>query len=405
MYGNIFNRLLNIIKKPVSLYQGLLSHREDLWVVVSVHGSGFYDNTKYFFSYLYGKGENVYLITMENTETTRELKSIVGSKVVFWHEEKKKAERLLRKASVVIADRTDWLFDGRGELTRGAFTVQLWHGIGLKPLERCYYRQKGWWGRFLYLVGFVEGRWYPYELFISTSEFYTRTWFYPCFFARRYLSLGYPRNDILFEHNNIPKDLVYVGADKNSLDKIIQARKNGIKIILYAPTYRKDFTNAFNIGVLSLKEMNRFAKRHNILWVIKLHPWEAKNTEGLDSNYSHILVYDGKADIQPLLKISDILITDYSSVYFDFLLTNRPVIFFPYDIGKINLNTLRYPYDKFTPGPKANTWYQLADNILSVMQDDIWQRKRERLTKLAYAYQDGFSSYRIWKEIRRHLHG
>ncbi len=395
MYGDIKARISGLARSWLYWLPGQMEKRKNgPIVVVNVHGTGFYDNTKYFFSYLYSIGEDVYIISTERTDITEEVKK--RTQRLFYADEER-AKKLLLSAKVVVADRTDWMFDGRGALASGAFKLQLWHGIGLKSLERCYYRRQGLKGRLKYLLGLVEGRWVPYDLFVSTSDFFIRTWFFPCFFARRFESLGYPRNDILFETNDIPWDLAAIGFDLNALELIEHYREEGRKIIAYAPTYRKDFSNAFNKGVLDLQAMSNYAEREGVVWVIKMHPWEAKHTADLNMHLPGVVVYDGRADIQPLLKQTDTLITDYSSVYMDFLLTERSIIFFPYDREKIKEEDLYFSYDRFTPGPKVKTWSELK-NILS--RRDEWKTERRKLLKIAHKYQDGFSAQRIWYRVR-----
>jgi CDP-glycerol glycerophosphotransferase len=77
-------------------------------------------------------------------------------------------------------------------------------------------------------------------------------------------------------------------------------------------------------------------------------------------------------DICFILKYTDILITDYSSIYFDFLLHNKPIIFYPYDLEyyKSKDRGLIFDYDKFTPGPKAYNLNQLKKIIMEVIKNN-----------------------------------
>jgi CDP-glycerol glycerophosphotransferase len=98
------------------------------------------------------------------------------------------------------------------------------------------------------------------------------------------------------------------------------------------------------------------------------------------------------------------LITDYSSIYTDYLLLNRPVAFFAYDYEYyVNQNReIQFDYDWITPGPNCYNQTELEREILKVLingQDDYIQKRKE-IMDLAFKYQDGNSSERIWQCVR-----
>ena len=70
--------------------------------------------------------------------------------------------------------------------------------------------------------------------------------------------------------------------------------------------------------------------------LVKLHRNDYSNI--ITEEHSNIHVLENNSDVYPLFSIIDLLITDYSSIYFDFLLTKKPVLFFPYDKRKIFVN-------------------------------------------------------------------
>jgi CDP-glycerol glycerophosphotransferase len=119
--------------------------------------------------------------------------------------------------------------------------------------------------------------------------------------------------------------------------------------------------------------------------------------------FENIIYYDNTKDIQPLLKITDVLVTDYSSVYMDYLLLDRPIIFFPYNYEKYMAANegLLFDYNSMTPGPKCYSQDQLHKEITdcAVNHKDEYANERARIKKLAFKYEDGRSCERIWDFI------
>lgn len=141
------------------------------------------------------------------------------------------------------------------------------------------------------------------------------------------VALGYPRTDILGENTGSLKTL---GIKENQ------------KVIVWMPTFRRnkhtdvDFGFLNNLGVplldsvMKFENLNSKLNENNVLLIIKLHP--AEDTTNMTINdYSNIhFLSDGDLDEKgitaySLLAESDALITDYSSVYYDYLLTDKPI--------------------------------------------------------------------------------
>ena len=98
----------------------------------------------------------------------------------------------------------------------------------------------------------------------------------------------------------------------------------------------------------------------------------------------------------------DILITDYSSIYFDYLLLNRPIIFIPLDLEEYaqTRGFLLEPYDFWAPGPKVTTVDALIDEIRKCLADPAcYEEERVVVNNLINRFQDGNSSRRVWEEV------
>lgn len=105
-------------------------------------------------------------------------------------------------------------------------------------------------------------------------------------------------------------------------------------------------------------------------------------------------------DPYPILDKVDILVTDYSSIYFDFLLKDKPIIFFDYDYEEYisESRKLYFNYDEFTPGKRVKTMYELMNSLI---EDDNYENKRKLIKDRVldkYDYNNTFSD-RLYEKI------
>ena len=111
---------------------------------------------------------------------------------------------------------------------------------------------------------------------------------------------------------------------------------------------------------------------------------------------------DDDDDIYNKLQEFNFLITDYSSIYFDYLLLDRPIIFTPFDIKEyINQDReMYYLYDDVTPGPKAENWTQALKCIdQAFFSEDNFKDAREKICNRFHKFCDDNSSIRVYNEI------
>ena len=164
---------------------------------------------------------------------------------------------------------------------------------------------------------------------------------------------------------------------------------------MYAPTYRENFTTKEPFNSEELIKLNKLCEETDSLFLFKAHISEEVIKV---RNLKKLLVVRKDADIQELLLISDILITDYSSVYCDFLLLNRPILLYTYDYEEYMGGRGLY-YDNFedvAPGPLLYTVNELIDairNIRDIKKD--YETKALKLNNYFNRYKDGKSSERL----------
>lgn len=244
---------------------------------------------------------------------------------------------------------------------KGVTYIQTWHGTPLKKLalDMDDVVMAGETTIENYKKSFYENT-RTWDYLISQNHFSTEI-FRRCFaFDKTMLEIGYPRNDTLL-NNNYPEHIIELKQKLNlPLDK---------KIILYAPTWRDDEFYGNGKYKFSPKldfDMAREQLQDEYVMIVKYHYLIMDNIDW--SGYrGFIYDYDLTYDIADLYLVSDYLITDYSSVMFDYSLLKRPMFFYAYDLEKYK-NELRGFYFDFieeVPGPISQTTNQLLSDIRS----------------------------------------
>lgn len=213
------------------------------------------------------------------------------------------------------------------------------------------------------------------------------------FNAMKIAITGQPRTDQLYKK-------------ERSLSKLLNEDVSKYrKVICYMPTYRHgyrgksegdtfDLDNIFRFNNYDHEIFLNFLKKHNILFVLKLHPYEEKlykNTP-LGENIKWIsnkILAENDLSIYNLFYEVDILVTDYSSVYFDFLLIDKKIVFIPIDLEyyKNNRGFQLEPYEFWTPGKKIFDQEDFQNEILN--NDNPNEKKTTKNCKRYYVHLSG----------------
>ena len=274
--------------------------------------------------------------------------------------------------------------------------VQCWHGTPLKKLR--YDIEKD---NVLNSISEVRKRndldAVKFDYFISPSKFCTEK-FTSAFNLKKlnneniFIEKGYPRNDYLFN---------YKKSDIKRIKKELNIPLNK-KVILYAPTFRDNQVNengyTYNVELDFNKLKNEFSKEYVILF--RAHYFIANK---FDFKKYNNFVYDVSKyeDINELYIISDILITDYSSVFFDFANLKKPILFYMYDYNNYKNNLRDFYIDlKELPGPilkKENTLIKEIKNIDNYSKK--YKEKYEKFNKKYNYLDDGNATKRVVEEI------
>lgn len=391
------------VVQPLSL---LVSKDPELVAFIPMDSGRLTDNTAHFYELLRGKRrlpKSSYLLL------TRE--RLVSEP---WVQGRSDAEsydpyspaslwKYLRTGTVIV-DHRDWSSQNRFACFAGAKKVQLWHGIPLKQIELSHrdavFRTRSFGTNLVKRVlHTIKGRYPNFDLVVSTSPFFEEHAFRPSFKSKVFENCGYPRNDLFFlPRHEWPK----LDVDHDALRLIRAAKADSKRIVLYAPTFRDSGGGPFLDGAIDPSQLETAARKHNLLFVIKQHAYAEK--AHLPSSNESIVFYNSQKDSGELLWETDILVTDYSSIFFDYLLLDRPVVFFPYDRAKYfeRDRQLLFNYDDFTPGPKCSSFSQLIQTVETELSSpsESWKEERKALREKAFLHRDGDAHLRLEKAIR-----
>ena len=358
-----------IVKFLLSLSY-IIPKNKKIWIFGAWFGEKYADNPKAMFEYVSSK-KNVkaYWIT-NNKEIYRQLK--------------KNAIKCYMKFSFIgilkqIRAKYVFICTGYNDVNQyfisNSYIIDFFHGVPLKHIGFDDEITKGGSSAIDNLSKIqYKHKFYRKHFYISTSEAVTKT-FKTAFRANdnQIIEIGQPRNDIFYiETENPIKNLVH-----------------NKKIILYLPTHRKEGKIDIDCEkIFNLKMVNEFCNNNNCVFVIKKHFYH-RNDRKISNVYENIIDITGSNyDTQLLMKYSSLLITDYSSCYVDYLLLNRPIIFYKYDFEDYLMNDrdMYYNYDEITPGLKCSNFEDMMKEIKDYFENGIDNYVIERYNCLNMFY-------------------
>ncbi|MCM3568224.1 CDP-glycerol glycerophosphotransferase family protein [Neobacillus mesonae] len=289
-------------------------------------------------------------------------------------------------SKVIITNfRTTDLFVKR----KGQYYIQTWHSsLRLKQIEKD--SEKSLSPQYIQMAKKDSLK---CDLLLSGCEYSTKIFKRSFWYDGEILECGTPANDILFKDELNIKDNIF---------KRLSIPKD-YKIVLYAPTFRK--SSDISVYNLEFQELlTSLSTRFGGKWMLllRLHPHltnlsnEFKNTK----NFLNVTLYD---DVQELMYISDVLITDYSSVMFSFLLTKKPCFLYMPDLPDYLKNDRKLYFDiEELPYSYARTNQELLENI-NGFNDKKYERDILNMLTKINSYDDGNASARLLNKIENEL--
>ena len=356
------------------------------------------DNAKYLFEYVHYHTDKKAIWISKNTDVVSQLTEQGFS---AFHEYTDDAKYYSRYASVAIITHrgnrknSDLPFQYFSKKTK---VVQLWHGIPLKKIayddnifsfkhdesSLRYKIKRAIKHTFFPFLNYVNKPSMILALSKETKEIFSQAFRIP---LENVKITGYPRNDTLL---------------KNKSTTTFSEKKK----VIYMPTFRGSVNSDFDLFLqygFNVEKLNMFLSEEGFTLDIKLHPFNQPSEDLMQQLYhaSNISFLDYDA-IYEIINEYDVLITDYSSIFFDYLLLDRPIIFAPFD-KEVYIEEDRefyFEYDEVTPGPKAMNWDEVMTHLQKFnIAPQLYDKERQLIKNKFHTYQDDKSTQRVYEAI------
>jgi len=272
--------------------------------------------------------------------------------------------------------------------------LQTWHGT---PLKKMLFDIENIQGRDDDYTERVEQAKNQWSYLLSQSPYATEKFRSAFKYDGEILELGYSRNDILINHAN---DTNYISKIKNNL-----SLPEGKKIILYAPTFRDNAKKVGNKFTMPLKiDFDTYIAEvpSDHILLLRLHVLVKENIKIPEKYKERIMDVSDYADIQELYLVSDMLITDYSSVFFDYANLQKPILFYAYDLIEYRdkLRGFYMDYNEELPGSIIDTEKKLYHTINQINNYKVAYSEKYSLFRQKYLPKDdGKSTQRIIEHV------
>jgi len=386
--------------------------KDNLWIFAGFNKKTYMDNSKYFYEYVIANHPEIkaYWITMDDevyTQLQQEGKPVLRMRT-------KECRKIVSKAAIAVIDHFRMSdIDILSGLNDNLKIVQLWHGVGLKSIGDLKNTDvKG----VQFSKDILPQKEDTPEIIKKKEQLYRKEAPFRELFEKYFMLVcpGEERELQIADPWNIPRENCFLsGHPRNIYLHTLDVDKDHPKI-LYAPTYRWEVAKEqelVNQIVESAPMIQEAMEQCDGEMVIRLHPHTWRNySQKLDqmaATYDRIKI-DGDKDVYKTLGGYSIIISDYSSIAYDFVLLDRPVVFFNYDYSDFVKSEckMNYNYNRYSPGVKTKTWAETIDAVKEYLADpekDGKWRRRVRDEFYDMSVNDENNSERIVEGIKEKL--
>ena len=287
-------------------------------------------------------------------------------------------------------------------LLGGAYYVNLWHGSSVKRVrwqntdafvKEYHLRNKEEmrtsfvFRMMLYQVLFKRPDFCLTPSTIQSKEFFAPMMDIP---LENCVVGVFPRSQLLIAGKESALEFIRKNENQETL-KFVEGLSKFNKVYIYMPTWRRTKNDFIAASGIDWNKLNGIFSKRNELLVLKLHPFTKLNMDKI-STYSNIMIYPKNSDVYTVLPFIDCLITDYSSIYTDFLMMNKEIILFIFDYEDyVHSSNDLGDYDNYYIGRRAYDFDQLVQIIknkedchiphdkYSELMDFFWDNNRRQI--------------------------
>jgi len=402
----MFKVILRIIYYYTKDFARLAPRDKHKWVFGSATGFG--DNPKYLFIQMQERHPEVRVIWVSKSKDVLKDLSGRGCEAYYWLSLKGMYHVLTAK--VIVSDHS--VGNINQFLSGGAFFVNLWHGSSVKRVRwqapELFMRQ--------YNLKSVEemrtSLWFRINTFnvmfrtadlcLAPSTIQAKEFFAPMMNIplEQVIVAVYPRSQFLIAGKTAAKDFIKKHEGKDTLDFVEQLESYN-KVYIYMPTWRNDDCDFISQAAFDWEKLNNLMESRNELFILKFHPFTKLNA-GEITQYKNLRLYPTRCDLYAVLPFVDCLITDYSSIYTDFLTMNKEIILYVFDYDEYVKNSYELSeYDKYFSGKRAYDFNQLLQIIESGEDCHVPQEKYSEL--MDFFWDNNESTTDIVEEVKHRI--
>jgi len=377
---------------PIWWLQLLIPRNKNIWIFGAWNGQRFSDNSRYLFEYVRENHPKIKPIWITRDKKIQEQVNELGGISFLANEPKGIYYSLLAKHYFVSCGK----IDVNHLAGNGARWTQLWHGNPMKKI--------GLDDKFAPWSSFFESKIVPvlfpfiylfnYDYLVSNAEVFS---------DKMASAFNMPLNRIL--ETGCPRNDVFYSQEEDAFNKGLKSKFKGCKLLYYLPTFRghNATKSLFTLEDYSLEKLEDFLEKENLVFISKGHYVDNQLSDGVKNEESRLinLSDENVSDINFMLKDADLLITDYSGAYFDFLLTERPVVFAAFDLEEYlsSSRELYFDYGNIVSGPIAKDWNELMDALKSVWDSEYYKKLTQEKNGQFNKYHDANNSKRVYEAI------
>jgi len=350
---NKFYNLLSIVSGFFIKYLFQNVAVDDIIIIGSSTGNGFSDNGKHLFIYWHKQNKKAFFVT-RSFQVYKRLKQEFGPQILYNYSFRGISKIIRAQYYFFTHNEADILF-AHNKKTQ---IICLFHGMPIKCIYNDY-RGKGPRKNKIvsalfkkFAVGFKTQE---FDLIVSTGAFFNK-FLKSAFQNENVKVLSYPRINYL--------------ADRIRSHSV---SSTGYKTILYMPTHRDYGFGSLNPFIFynDTEFLNDLSKQYYEVRY-RFHPNMTKSLEKVEENFNKEML-DKNLDAQDALSSADILISDYSSCVFDYLICEKPIVFYHYDDYETADNNLYYKVETLNIGPVVKTEAELKNIITKIVADQIYR--------------------------------
>lgn len=381
-----------------------------IWAFGSWYGGRFADNPKYFFLHCASRErEAVQAVWLSMSSTVVRRIRALGFRA--YHRLSPSGLWYALRAGVYIFDCR--VMDVSSVASSGALKVNLWHGVPLKMIERDIPQSTNALAQANHgspLMKAANKVLRPqlsekYDYILGTSRATCERLAGAFGVATsQVINGGYPRTDVLLSGDDGAR--FRMPEEERVIEQCRAHAREGTRVMLYMPTFRDWRNDADRVIPIDWGALDEMLQARGGALFCKLHPNDQARLPDL-AGLRRIRLIPSSVDPYPILRHTDALISDYSSIFFDYLLLDRPLVFYPYDLDDYRKysRALYDDYDTVTPGPKAYDAAGLQLELATLLSSYDDQARLHAASRAAvrsrfYEHVDDRASARLFDILR-----